>query len=163
MSMIGNFRLASPGEIELLHEEPDSIHEFLGSEAADDSVLDVDKAWHGLHYLLTGVAWDSPLPLGFIAAGGLEIGDEDVGYGPARSFTADEVRALCRALEPLTSDVLRQRFDPKAMDAADIYPSGWARVSEEDSRDYLLSHFDTLKQFLAGGAKRGLGLVTWLD
>src|SRR5688500_4635495 len=41
---------------------------------------DADKAWHGLHYLLTKTAWGGEPPLDFIALGGTPVGDEDLGY-----------------------------------------------------------------------------------
>lgn len=38
--------------------------------------VDLDKAWHGLHYLLTGTAWEGEPPLNVLAAGGREVGTE---------------------------------------------------------------------------------------
>src|SRR5262245_42988088 len=32
---------------------------------AGDDVLDLEKSWHGLHFLFTGSAQDTPLPNGF--------------------------------------------------------------------------------------------------
>ena len=55
---------------------------------ADDegSVADLDKAWHGLHYLFTGTDEGGNSPLDFLAVGGEEIGTIEVGYGPARAL-----------------------------------------------------------------------------
>src|SRR5688500_6275073 len=36
---------------------------------------DLDKAWHGIHYLLTGTAWEGAEPLNFLVAGGRPVGD----------------------------------------------------------------------------------------
>jgi len=46
--------------------------------------LDIDKAWHSIHFLLTGAAWEAD---GLIF-GGTEIGEDgdDWGYGPPRGF-----------------------------------------------------------------------------
>src|SRR5438270_9992408 len=43
--------------------------------------FDVDKAWHGIHFLLTDSDWEGEGPLAFILHGGREI-NEDLGYGP---------------------------------------------------------------------------------
>jgi len=59
---------------------------------------------HGIHFLLTGTAWEGDFPLAFIVRGGREVGD--VGYGPARIFTSDEVQAIANALRPITREVL---------------------------------------------------------
>src|SRR5215203_4027303 len=53
--------------------------------------IDLDKSWHGIHYLLTKTAWAGEPPLSFLVLGGAEVGDIDVGYGTARAFRSDEV------------------------------------------------------------------------
>jgi hypothetical protein len=47
--------------------------------------VSLDKAWHGLHYLLCGKLEPAPGPLGQAVFGGSEIG-ENRGYGPERYF-----------------------------------------------------------------------------
>ena len=54
--------------------------------------LDVDKAWHGLHFLLTGTADGGAEPASYLLTGGEELGDdEDV---QARLLRPAQVRAL---------------------------------------------------------------------
>ena len=43
--------------------------------------IDLDKSWHGIHFLLTGAAWEGERPLNFLILGGEEVGDIDVGHG----------------------------------------------------------------------------------
>src|ERR1700733_10559446 len=136
MSMIGNFRRVSMHRIEALRADPTDITSVLypedeATQVGSDVLLDVDKAWHGIHFLLNGEAWEGTPPLDFIV-GGQAIGDIDVGYGPARGFSADEVAAIAAALHPITAETLRARFDPAAMMAADIYPTIWDRKPEDD-------------------------------
>src|SRR6266536_2401384 len=55
MSMIANLRPASDLEINRLLEQPSEITRFLygaGAETRDKVVL--DKAWHAIHFTLTG-------------------------------------------------------------------------------------------------------------
>ena len=172
MSMIGNFRLVQPAALDALFDDPDLISKFLYNEMPDDEdedgpdpggSLDVDKAWHGLHFLLTGTAWEGDPPLNFIL-GGEEIGEEDVGYGPARGITNAELREVAAALEPITGDTLRARFDPAKMTALDIYPDIWKRPPEEDDTvGYLLEYFELLKPFIVKGAADGFALITYLN
>jgi hypothetical protein len=163
MSMIGNFRLARGPEIEHLLDRPDEIHRFLSEEGAEELTCCVDKAWAGLHYLLTGTAWGGSPPLNFICLGGREI-DEDVGYGPPHAFSPPELKGIADALQPLTVEQLRSRFDGKAMTAAQVYPGVWDRpLEDDDTIGYLTEYFEELKRFLTGGAERGLGLVVWID
>ena len=67
---------------------------------------DLDKSWHGIHYLFTGKADESGTPLEFLVAGGASVGDEDVGYGPPRapSRRRKPARSLPRSRQsPMTS------------------------------------------------------------
>ena len=92
-----------------------------------------EKAWHGLHYLLTGSSGESGLPLGFLLEGGREVG-EDMGYGSPRLFEPAEVQQLNTALAPITDDELWSRFDAEAMEAESIYPCIWDEEEEELAR-----------------------------
>jgi hypothetical protein len=168
MSMIGNFRRTSDARVAALLEDPESITDYLDEEGDDDgdahADLDVDKAWHGIHFLLTGTAWEGEPPLDFVVRGGREVGDVDVGYGPARVFASTEVRAIDAALRPLTREVLAQRFDPAAMSRLEVYPSIWDRPREEDDTlEYVLEYYESLREFIAGAAREGEALVVYLN
>ena len=118
---------------------------------------DVDKAWHGIHYLLTKTDWGGEFPLNFLVDGGATVGDIEVGVGPARAFRAAEVEAIDRALRGIDEATLRARFDPAEMQALDIYPDAIWR--NEDALDYCIEYFGTLKDFIARAAERRLGML----
>lgn len=125
--------------------------------------VDLDKAWHGIHFLLTGTAWEGAPPLDFLAKGGREVGDLEVGYGAARSLTAAEVAAAAAALAGLPDAVLRERYDPKAMAALELYPDIWDRNRpDDDPREYLMESVTVLRGFLDRTRDRGLGLLVHL-
>jgi hypothetical protein len=125
---------------------------------------DLDKAWHGIHFLLTGTAWAGEPPLDFLVAGGREVGAEDVGYGPARAFTAAELRAIGAAMRGLSDEELERRYSPETMKEADIYPDIWDRPAEaDDAREYALSHLRSLREFLAEAERRGMGMIVYLS
>ena len=131
---------------------------------AEDEVVeaDMDKAWHGLHYLLTGTAWEGEEPLNFLVKGGTEVG-EDIGYGLTRALTSGQVQSLNTALQPIDEDLLRSRFNPSEMMRLDIYPAIWDRdPAEDDTLGYLLSSFDELKTFVSEAAERNLGLLVFI-
>jgi hypothetical protein len=125
---------------------------------------DLDKSWHGIHYLLTGTAWEGDEPLNFLVAGGRPVGDIDVGYGPARVLSSAETRVAHHALARLTEDDLRARFNPADMMKKEVYPEIWDRSPEEDDTlGYLLEYVETLKSFLAQAVERNQGLVVYLN
>lgn len=131
-------------------------------DLADGEVTDtdLDKAWHGLHFLFTGSEWEGDPPLNFLASGGTEVGDVDVGYGPARVFRSSEVAAIHKALSELTEDDLRKRFKPDVMMKKNIYPSIWDRdPKDDDALGYLLEYFAVLKKFVSQAADKKVGIV----
>ena len=170
MSMIGNFLLVSEVELRRVLQEPKQVHDLI--DAAYDQrradYVDVDKAWHCLHFLLTGTAWEGAPPLNFIATGGREVGDEDVGYGPARAFANAELREISGALDQIDRAELSRRFDARQMNELEIYPSwsgGWAHVdpTSEESFGYFSGAYDALRGLARRGARSGSCLLVWIS
>jgi hypothetical protein len=166
MSMNGNFKALTDEEFDALLADPSGVEQLLyasffggGSNGHDD--LEIDKAWHGLHFLLTGTAWDGSFPLNFIVAGGEEVGD-DLGYGPARALRSADVVKVDTALDPLTSEELRGRFDAARMTELEIYPFGWSQ-DPDGELEYLLAFYLELRAFVQRTAERGHGLLVYLS
>jgi hypothetical protein len=163
--MIGNFLLASDAEIASLLAKPETITPLLyppGGGLPLDKAVDVDKAWHGIHFLLCGQPWDGNPPLNFIVSGGSPIGDVDVGYGPARAFTSHEVRAIAEALVPIDGASLGERFNAQEFTEQEIYPEIWGEPREE-CLGYLLDYFCGLKEFVLHARDVGLGLIVYIN
>ena len=121
--------------------------------------VSLDKAWHGLHYLLCGALEPVPGPLGQAVFGGSEIG-EDQGYGPARYFTPSQVAEIAGALQsPGLEQELHGRFDGAAMTQLGIYPGVW----ETDDQDWLIEAFRTLRDFYASASAAEQAIVTLIE
>lgn len=130
----------------------------LGS--GEGRAADLDKAWHGIHYLLTGTAWEGNPPLNALVSGGRDVPGVDAGYGPPRTLTAAETRAFAEELEALSDAQLRSRFAPAEMMELEIYPEIWDRdPADDDTCGYLLGYVGELRTFLAGAVASGLGLL----
>jgi hypothetical protein len=126
----------------------------------EGEVLDLDKAWHGIHYLLTGTAWEGDPPLNFLVTGGHEVGDDEIGHGPARTLTPIETREVANALAALSDEQLRGRFAPTEMMRLEIYPEIWDRdPAEDDTLGYLMEYLEQLRSTLSGVVARGHGLL----
>lgn len=162
MSMISILVFASDDEIRQLLAEPERIEDFISEERTS---TDLDKAWHGIHWVLTGSADGGDEPHCYLLAGGEQVGDVDVGYGPARALTSQQVAAWDDALTTISREEFGRRFEPKAMLDADIYPQIWARSikGEEDTLDYLLQAYAGLQDFVAAARKERSGLLVYLS
>jgi hypothetical protein len=157
MSMIGNFVAVTDLQLATLRKAPNQIVDFLEG-AEDERQLDIDKAWHGIHFLLTGSAWNADLPLGFIL-GGVEIGDIDVGYGPARGLT--QGHDIAQALSSVDTAKLISAWDADAIRRAEIYAVN--PDAPEDEAAYLGGYFEELKEFVDRTAADGMALLAFLS
>jgi hypothetical protein len=144
----------------LLRSQPTKVAP-LELEAGEGLDADLDKAWHGLHYLLTGTADGGEPPAHFLLLGGREIGTEDVGYGPARVLSAAETRRMEAFLADTSDRELLARFDARRMTALEIYPNIWD--DEETSRQYLAENLTIVRRVIAGAVSRARGLLLVLS
>ena len=129
-----------------------------------NDAMDLDKAWHGLHFLFTGSDWEGDFPAGFLVTGGKSVGKVDVGYGPARSFSSEEVRKIAAFLQEMDEGTLRSRLDPKVMEELDIYPSIWSSGTNlEEEWEYLSDGLRRLKAFVVEASQRDMALLVYIN
>ena len=138
---------ASPGA---LFEQNDG-HENLNS-------VDVDKAWQGIHYLLTGTAYEGDGPLAWVIMGGQPL-DEHNTSEHVRFLDADSVKQIAAALTEVDVEKLRARYNPQTMEEKKIYPGVWLRDGDFGLK-YILDYFAILKKFYIDTAARGDAVVT---
>ncbi|WP_028102033.1 YfbM family protein [Pseudoduganella violaceinigra] len=165
MGMIGCFASLPEETLVRLQGDEDSVEDFLypdDGESDPENFVDIDKAWHGIHYLLTGTADGGSPPLSLAIIGGDEFGP-DMGYGPARFLTAAQVASITDALEGLSAESLSARFDPQDMGRQQIYPDSiWVRDGAV-GLEYLLEYFEVLRTFYRDAASRGDAVIQWLS
>jgi hypothetical protein len=170
MEMLCTLRSLTENQRQKLLAHPDKLEAFLDdeedfgdAEGARFLDLDIGETWHGLQYLMTGSAWEGKAPLDFLVRGGEDVGDIPSDEGTARVLTADEVKALSKALDALPAKTLSGRYDAKKLQAEDIYPGMWEEPPDDlDPKEELLSYFEELKKFMAAVAKRGHGLLVFI-
>jgi hypothetical protein len=121
--------------------------------------LSLDKAWHGVHYLLTGLVEPDTTPLSQVIMGGTEIGDDDLGYGPARYFAPTDVVTAATELGATTLEAqMQSRFDPARMTTLGIYPGGWTSTGLA----WLMDEYRNLRGFFADASKHQAAVITCL-
>ncbi|TQN27801.1 uncharacterized protein DUF1877 [Haloactinospora alba] len=150
MGMIWKGRALSAAEAARVRQNPESLREPVGGAGAPPAVVDLDKAWHGIHWLLTGSAWDGEGPLALAVLGGEQV-DEGDGDTPRLLLDAANVAAVATALDAVGVDELRKRYDPHAMSEAEIYPNIW---DDEAFDTDLAPGFELLKQLYTHAAAR---------
>jgi len=165
-AMISNLRPASDAEIERLLANPHEITRFLfGSDAGERERiglgLGLGKTWHAIHFGLTGSRLGGEAPLNFLVSEGTPVGEVDVGYGPARVLTSQQVRTLAAALVHLDASTFGTRLDPGALDAERIYPGGWGRNGL--GVDAVTDNYRALRSLVLRLADTGQGLLLYIN
>lgn len=119
-------------------------------QITEDDCHSLDKAWHVLHYLMTGSEVESDGPLGFLLSGGLSVGVQ-VGGGDMvpRVFLTDKAATIAEQISGLAVETLAERFNWPEMMRRQVYPE--IRIAERFPQqlwnDYL-GQFFLLREFL---------------
>jgi Domain of unknown function (DUF1877) len=166
MGMIGNYRRITIDRLAKLQNELDSIADFLLShndpEFSSEKYLDIDKSWHGIHFLLTGDRVEGKPPLENAILGGSPLGDPEhpqLDYG-VRFLIPNEVQEVAKALSQMAESELRSRFNPELLSAANIYPNVWERGAEE--LDYLMFYYVRLVKFFQAAAENNEAMLIYI-
>jgi hypothetical protein len=152
-------------------------------------MLDLDKSWQLIHFLLVGDPWNGEPPLRDAILGGTPLGG-DLGYGPMRYLTPDQVRLVSDSLFEVKEERLRAAFDPAKLAAEEVYPGAWVprpgpgqpqrglfgrrqaamsvdveeghRKAMADFLDFAMGKFRALASFYADAARGGDAVLSWL-
>jgi hypothetical protein len=124
----------------------------------DAPSCNLHKAWHAIHFLLTGSAEEAPLPEGYLLDGGRELGEPDPEEMEAqpRLLSPEEVKAFAEVVRPLDEQELRRRFDHAAMLDADVYSIG---PEEEEEFEFVAQFLEELRTFVTEADEAGHGAV----
>lgn len=120
--------------------------------------LSIEKAWHGVHYLMSGEVEPGATLLSQAILGGAEFG-EDMGYGPARYFMPGRVAEIAGVLNrPELQQEVSGRFNPARMSELGIYPQGW----KSSDVAWLVEEFRRVRDFYSDSTARKYAVVACL-
>lgn len=156
MSMTGNFKQIPEEVLKKAVTKKMDIAKIIFSEGA--AVLDIDKSWHGIHYLLNETAWEGDGILSEVVIGGKEL-REEYGYGPVRYLLKGEVKLIAEALSEVKEEDLIGRFKPEKMKELDIYPTVW---EGKEDLDYLLNNYREMVKYYCEAAEKGNAMLLYL-
>ncbi|MEZ6143734.1 MAG: YfbM family protein [Zavarzinella sp.] len=134
---------------------PEMIENLLDDGNIDQ--VSLEKSWHGIHFTLTGTAWEGDPPLNFILGGGQEVG-EDIGYGAARIIKPEDVVEINGQLGDFSDDHFAQRFDLNLLEENEIYPQIWDEPLEDLLEEYT-DYFRATRELIVRAAGKGQALL----
>lgn len=152
MGLIANYTCVSDANLKELRglgsSEEDLFETVEEWSDEDEFLLDIDKMWDVLHFVLTGVGADhriddNPLSQAVLGVTSIEDLSDYMAY-TEHSQIADIVAAL----EQFDMEQALESFDMKACKEAELYPNIWDYDEEEEEIiDELLHDFEQMKVF----------------
>ena len=161
MGMVIVLRRASPADIKRLIANPSDWEAFAYEEGDQEKdIVDFDKAWHALHFMLTGVPYNTDSPLGIIANDGDTYGTDENGFGGFTVVSPAQMRAFDDALQQIDDATLASRYDSAAMIEQDIYiADAFAEDTREEALEYIFQSLSPLRELSARCANAGDGAL----
>lgn len=152
MGMIANYQYLPDNELEqikALSNQEDDLLDF-AEDSADthDIIIDIDKMWDALLFVMTGFSSsefldDNPLREAVLGVSPLEDVSEYIAY-----TEKSRIRAISQALEEFDMDKALKDFSMEACKKADLYPNIWDYLEEEEEiKDDILTCFVNMKEF----------------
>lgn len=155
MGMVVYLYRATADEVENLAAAPDTVHEIIFDEGNEDRLVHFDKAWHALHFMLTGDAGSTGHALDLIISGEELLGTDENGFGGYWLASPAKVRAFAEALAALSDGALAARYDPAAMDAEQVYLADVFEEEGDEALPYILQGVPALRKFAREAADGG--------
>lgn len=164
MSMIGYLLRVPQSELdEYLNDSSLLAAKIANDEFDADQIVEIDKAWDGIIYLLTGagVATSEGPLLKVLFSGQLIDPEQDLGYGPAHYNTPSQVAGLNTEISKISAEDLLPKFNAAEMNKLEVYPAIWD--DDEDTFTYLADNFESVKAIYYEAAERGEAIITFLS
>ena len=152
MGMIANYQYLADNELEqikgLSNQEDDLLDFAEDSADSHDILIDIDKMWDALLFVMTGFSSsefldDNPLREAVLGVTPLEEVSEYIAY-----TEKNKIAEIVEALESFDMHRALADFSMEACKKADLYPDIWDYLEEEDEiKDDIRISFENMKKF----------------
>ena len=152
MGMIANYQYLPDNELQqikgLSNQEDDLLDFSEDSTDSHDILIDIDKMWDVLVFVMTGFSSsefldDNPLREAVLGVTPLEDVSEYIAY-----TEKSRIAAISQALESFDIDRAMADFSMEACKKADLYPNIWDYLEEEEEiKDEIRISFVNMKEF----------------
>ena len=152
MGIIANYQYLSDAnlqELKSFYAEEDAIFEEVedwNDEA--EILLDIDKMWDALHFVLTGVSCIEPIknnPLSEAVVGVFPIDgiEEYISY-----IENSRIKDIVFALDNFDIEKALETFNMEECKEAELYPNIWGYEEETDEiKEEIMDYFQDMKDF----------------
>lgn len=152
MGIIANYQYLSDANLQELKsfyaEEDDIFEEVEDWNDEAEILLDIDKMWDALHFVLTGVSCSEPIknnPLSEAVVGVFSIDgiEEYISY-----IEKSRIKDIVFALDNFDIEKALKIFSMKECKEAELYPDIWDYEEETDEiKEEIMDYFQNMKDF----------------
>lgn len=152
MGIIANYQYLSDANLQELKsfyaEEDDIFEEVEDWNDEAEILLDIDKMWDALHFVLTGVSCIEPIknnPLSEAVVGVFSIDgiEEYISY-----IEKSRIKDIVFALDNFDIEKALKIFSMKECKEAELYPDIWDYEEETDEiKEEIMDYFQDMKDF----------------
>ena len=152
MGIIANYQYLSDANLQELKsfyaEEDDIFEEVEDWNDEAEVLLDIDKMWDALHFVLTGVSCIEPIknnPLSEAVVGVFSIDgiEEYISY-----IEKSRIKDIVFALDNFDIEKALKIFSMKECKEAELYPDIWDYEEETDEiKEEIMDYFQNMKDF----------------
>ena len=147
MGMIACYTMINDADLaKLKSTEPEDMFDLLEELNDTHEVLDIDKIWDGLHFLLTGESASSPIegdPISEAIVGVSNLNEDDF----IACTSHEELNDIVESLSAIDFPKLKTIFEPSAFNKAEIYPNIWISNDKDKLFAELEEAFNDLLVF----------------
>ncbi|MDO4765366.1 MAG: YfbM family protein [Eubacteriales bacterium] len=166
MGMIANYQYISDSQLEELKKmNPKENEEYFDIieewNEKEETLLDIDKMWDVLHFVLTGV--DSSAPIEGDALSEAIVGEVSIDSEEFIAYSSKErLPAIIDALEHFDIESALENFSMEKCKAAGLYPNIWDYEEEtEEIMEEITDYLEGMKAFYKEvAAREGNVMVT---
>ncbi|KPI48663.1 hypothetical protein KW94_17365 [Clostridioides difficile] len=162
MGMIGCYIRISEENVLKLQQAEDNLQGLFFGDMDEDNTISIDKAWHAIHFTLTGCPFggeDDNIFSKLVMSGNVFM--EIDGEPPAMLITADDVKKLSEAMDSLEEQKFREKFNISEMLENNIYPV-MDDENEEEFFDYVWANLIELKKFIEEAANERQAVIFYI-
>ena len=152
MGIIANYQYLSDenlNKLKSLYGKEDEVFEKVEDCNEEDKILlDIDKMWDVMHFVLTGVSSDdavknSPLSEAVLGECRIEDVEEYISY-----TEKSRIKDIVVALENFDIDQAMENFSMEECKKANLYPDIWDFEEEADEiEEEIMDYFQNIKDF----------------
>jgi hypothetical protein len=157
-----------------ISDKQEELYRFI-QNTDPDNWFELDKAWHGIHFLLTK-SIDDP-KAAFLLTGGKILRDYNwqenygIDVSDMRAFLSAETVKVNQVLCKSNLKDLKRSYDPGSLFKNNIYPGIWEKRKYYTSRfiakyfkvsrslDYLIYNFEKLQSFISETSEHNKGII----